>query len=76
MIRYVKPFLNIVRATSAVIANPPPVYLKLSLRYDFSTGDNASLVSLLSSTFATKIVPPTAAYGIDLSSSRQYIIVY
>ena len=60
--RNAKPFLNIERATIAVIASPPPVYLKLSFKYDFSAGDKASLVSLLKTALTTTTVPATAAY--------------
>ena len=61
MMRKVNPFLNMVRATKAVIASPPPVYWKLSCRYDRSAGESASRVSRLRNAFTPTIVPATAA---------------
>ena len=61
MIRKAVPDLNIERAAKAVNARPPPVYLKLSLRYDLSDALRASLVSLFRNASARKTDPATAA---------------
>lgn len=62
IMRKAKPFLNIVRATSAVMARPPPVYWKLSCRYDRSAWESASRVSRLRKVLTPTIVPATATY--------------
>lgn len=61
IMRNAVPLLNNIRAANAVSAKPPPVYLKLSFKYDFSAGERASLVSLFRSPSANMTVPATAA---------------
>jgi hypothetical protein len=55
------PDLNNDRAAKAVRARPPPVYLKLSCRYDCSDSVSPSRVSLFKNASATRMVPATVA---------------
>ena len=61
MMRNVKPLRNMARAASAVIASPPPVYWKDSLRYDISLGERPSRVSRFMNAFTATTVPATVA---------------
>lgn len=48
-------------AARAVKRSPPPVYWKLSFRYDFSAALRLSLVSRFRNTFVAMTVPATVA---------------
>lgn len=61
MILTAAPDLNNDLAASAVKRRPPPVYWKLSFRYDFSAGLKPSLVSRFRNTLVATIVPATVA---------------
>jgi hypothetical protein len=61
IIRTAAPDLNSDLAASAVKRRPPPVYWKLSFKYDFSAGLKPSLVSRFKNTFVATTVPATAA---------------
>ena len=61
MMRKVKPFRNMALAARAVMASPPPVYWKLSCRYDCSAAERPSRVSRLRNAFTPTMVPATVA---------------
>jgi hypothetical protein len=61
MIRTAAPDLNNALAASAVKRRPPPVYWKLSFKYDCSAALKPSLVSRFRNTLVATIVPATAA---------------
>ena len=61
MIRTAAPDLNKDLAASAVKRRPPPVYWKLSFKYDCSAALKPSLVSRFNSMLVATIVPATVA---------------
>jgi len=61
IIRTAAPDLNNDLAASAVNRRPPPVYWKLSFKYDCSAALKPSLVSRFKKTLVATIVPATVA---------------
>jgi len=61
MIRNAAPELKRLRATTAVSARPPPVYLKVSFNNELSAGDRESRVSLFKTVSRTTTTPATPA---------------
>ena len=67
--RNANPDLKSDRAAKAVNASPPPVYIKLSCKYDCSAIESGSRVSLFKNASAAMTVPATVSYPIMLANA-------